>query len=557
MTHHNDNRRWVAALLATVTVIAAPVAVRVAATGASARSTPTWTEQHPATSPPARTGASMAYDAATGTVVLFGGLDITENGLGDTWTWDGTDWTEQHPATSPPARTGAAMADDAAAGDLVLFGGAGTTVGTYRLLGDTWTWDGTDWTEQHPATSPAARADASIADDAATGTVVLFGGAGTTGKLGSAGGTWTWDGTDWTDQHPATSPDPRTAAPAAYDEATGSLVLFGGDNDDFEVVGDTWAWDGTDWTEQDPKTVPPPRADATMVDDVATGQLVLFGGYGTATGRQGPLDDTWTYVVPPAAPAAPGTPTAVPGDGQALVSWAAATTGGSPVTGYTVTSVPGGRTCSTAGELHCTVTGLANGTAYTFVVRATNAVGTGPTSGPSVPVTPAAFPGGYWAVAADGSIFPFGSARSYGSMGGQVLAAPVVGIAATPDGGGYWEVAADGGVFPFGDAAFSGSMGGRPLAAPVVGIAGTPDGHGYWEVAADGGIFAFGDAAFSGSVGGSPIVSPVVGIAATPTGGGYREATSDGGIFTFGDAQFYGSLGGRPLTAPVVGLATG
>src|SRR5690242_14799971 len=35
----------------------------------------TWTKQAPATSPPARWAASMAYDAATGTVVLFGGID--------------------------------------------------------------------------------------------------------------------------------------------------------------------------------------------------------------------------------------------------------------------------------------------------------------------------------------------------------------------------------------------------------------------------------------------------------------------------------------------------
>ena len=44
-----------------------------------------WTKQTPATSPPARADASMAYDAATGTVVLFGGYDGQL--AGDTWTW--------------------------------------------------------------------------------------------------------------------------------------------------------------------------------------------------------------------------------------------------------------------------------------------------------------------------------------------------------------------------------------------------------------------------------------------------------------------------------------
>ncbi|MHB8220872.1 MAG: GDSL-type esterase/lipase family protein, partial [Acidimicrobiales bacterium] len=76
---------------------------------------------------------------------------------------------------------------------------------------------------------------------------------------------------------------------------------------------------------------------------------------------------------------------------------------------------------------------------------------------------------GYWEVAADGGIFAFGTAKSYGSMGGKPLNAPVVGIAADPTGMGYWEVAADGGIFAFGTAKFYGSMGGKPQNAPIVG----------------------------------------------------------------------------------------
>ena len=64
----------------------------------------------------------MAYDAATGTIVLFGGA--ASRLLRDTWTWDGSTWTKQAPATSPPARSAASMAYDAATGTIVLFGGA-------------------------------------------------------------------------------------------------------------------------------------------------------------------------------------------------------------------------------------------------------------------------------------------------------------------------------------------------------------------------------------------------------------------------------------------------
>jgi hypothetical protein len=79
---------------------------------------------------------------------------------------------------------------------------------------------------------------------------------------------------------------------------------------------------------------------------------------------------------------------------------------------------------------------------------------------------------GYWEVASDGGIFAFGTAKSYGSMGGKPLNAPVVGMASTITGMGYWEVASDGGIFAFGTATFRGSMGGKPLNRPIVGMAG-------------------------------------------------------------------------------------
>ena len=80
----------------------------------------------------------------------------------------------------------------------------------------------------------------------------------------------------------------------------------------------------------------------------------------------------------------PGAPTALkatPGNGAATFRWTAPkNNGGSPITGYTVATESGRKTCVTPGSTSCTVNDLVNGRSYTFRVRARNAKGLGAAS---------------------------------------------------------------------------------------------------------------------------------------------------------------------------------
>ncbi|MFA7266876.1 MAG: leucine-rich repeat protein, partial [Candidatus Nanopelagicales bacterium] len=112
--------------------------------------------------------------------------------------------------------------------------------------------------------------------------------------------------------------------------------------------------------------------------------------------------NTWTITDGGQSPA-PGAATNVTGVGTnttVAVSWLAAPIpdGGAAVTLYTATALVDGvpvdpaKTCTTpdGATLTCTVTGLDNGVAYTFVVTATSSAGTGPESSPSDPISPEA-----------------------------------------------------------------------------------------------------------------------------------------------------------------------
>jgi len=93
-------------------------------------------------------------------------------------------------------------------------------------------------------------------------------------------------------------------------------------------------------------------------------------------------------VTPFTIPGQPTSVTAVAGNGQVVVSWTEPIlNGGSAITEYRVTSSPGGLT-ATSSSNSATVTGLTNGTSYTFTVVAINNAGNSADSSPSSSVMP-------------------------------------------------------------------------------------------------------------------------------------------------------------------------
>jgi hypothetical protein len=113
------------------------------------------------------------------------------------------------------------------------------------------------------------------------------------------------------------------------------------------------------------------------------GNIYAIGGHNSG----GDLTTVEGYS-PLTLPGAPTIGTATAGDASATVTWAApGSTGGSPVTSYTVSCSPACTGVSVAGS-SATVTGLTNGTSYTFTVTATTFAGTGPSSASSNSVTP-------------------------------------------------------------------------------------------------------------------------------------------------------------------------
>lgn len=281
-----------------------------------------WTRVFPALVPPARYEAAMAYDAADGYVLMYGGLPycqfVTGEGqcpppLNDTWAFKSGQWTQLHPARTPLANVSVGMTYDAADGYILLFGGQAGAVGPREGGGaqnSTWAFRGGQWTELFPKVQPSARYAPCMTYDARDGNVLLFGGA--PGETTQGGDTWTYLNGSWTQVSPAQSPQSRSYASCTYDPDGGFVLLYGGSTIDEVQNGDTWEYSSGAWSEVSTSPSPPPDTWGSMAFDAADGYAVLLVGNHNAS-------NTWAFF-----PIAASSPALLGVEEYALVGGASA-----------------------------------------------------------------------------------------------------------------------------------------------------------------------------------------------------------------------------------------
>jgi galactose oxidase-like protein len=232
-----------------------------------------------------RNGHGAASDGSG--ILMFGGADESQV-LAETWILRSGSW-RRLPTSGPPPRTFPSMAWDAARGEVLLFGGSRVlfgpeTLSSERLLADTWVWSGESWRSCETGVSPAARAEAAAAYDEQRRRVVMFGGYTIRGTVRERlGDTWEWNGERW-EQAASDGPSPRNNAAMAYDAGLKRIVLFGGSG----ATADTWAWEGSAWRRISTNEVPG-RYNSAMAFDYERGVIVRFGGWDRTTRAS----DTW------------------------------------------------------------------------------------------------------------------------------------------------------------------------------------------------------------------------------------------------------------------------
>ncbi len=377
------------------------------------RSSGVWTEQETITPTLGVDGDMFGFSVALssdGNTAIVGAYADTvgsnsSQGSATIFTRTSGVWTEQETITQTLGAAGGHFGESVALsadGNTAIVGASGQSSDTGSA--SAFTRSGTTWTQQQTITQIGGAAGDSFGSSvalSADGNTAIVGAehddVGGRADRGSAS-LFTRTGTTWTQQQTITQTGGvagdsfgRRVALSA-DGNTTIISAYWVDNS-YQGNASIFTRSGTTWTQQQTITQTGGAANDFFGGSVALssdGNTAIVGAYGDNVGSISSQGSATVFA------SQPGVPTSVSAssgaNAQSVVSWTAPSSdGGSPITGYTVTANPGGQQCSwTSGALSCTVTGLTNGTNYTFAVTATNAAGTSAASASSSTITPTA-----------------------------------------------------------------------------------------------------------------------------------------------------------------------
>jgi hypothetical protein len=226
----------------------------------------------PTQRPSNRVSPAMCWDAAHGYVLLFGGYaGFWGIGTNDTWTWDGSAWTQRQVAVPP--YVGTSLQNFPAA--LAMTFHAPTNEVLLVVLDTTYSWNGTGWFSQPSGTlgpSPyGSPANIAMGRDPVRNQTLLYVGS----RIGNptrtdVSETFLWSGLGWNLIPTATQPYPVDYPSMTLDPVSGKLVLCTKGN------GQTgfFEWNGNNWQQR--LVAGAPAGGGTLATDSGNNCIVLF-----------------------------------------------------------------------------------------------------------------------------------------------------------------------------------------------------------------------------------------------------------------------------------------
>lgn len=246
-----------------------------------------WSPLGFASAPSSRAYESLTYDEGLEGLLLFGGVNAAGALLNDTWSFTSSGWTNLSASVgpAPSARASAELAYDNASGEAILFGGSASLSSPFAAaLTDSWSFSSAGWRAINGSSHPFS--GGSMAYDAALGAVVAFGGITPSG--GCSGSTFEFASGLWTNVSSSItgSPGGLALATMAYDASTGAIELFGGVCESellgiptgVSVSGAMWTLSNGHWSKLAASGGPGPRYGVDLAVNATSNTTLLFGG---------------------------------------------------------------------------------------------------------------------------------------------------------------------------------------------------------------------------------------------------------------------------------------